>query len=159
MNDERTVERRLGPARAKTAHAWRALHNAGARLDIVSDWPGSFNEQRATPLAPLRNIALAIERGWHPDEALTMAKLARRAAVSRRTMERLFLAETRMTVGEWRRRVRLLHAVHRLAGGESVTSAALDAGYSSTSAFISVFRKAFGTTPGRYGPRRGTARE
>ena len=72
LNDERTVERRLGPARAKTAHAWRALHNAGARLDIVSDWPGSFNEQRATPLAPLRNIALAIERGWHPEEALTI---------------------------------------------------------------------------------------
>ena len=72
VNDMRTVERRLGPERAKTAHAWRSLRDAGARLDLVSDWPGSFNEQRATPLAPLQNIALAVERAWHPEEALTV---------------------------------------------------------------------------------------
>src|SRR5205814_3905741 len=53
------------------------LARAGARLDIVSDWPGSFNEQRATPHAPLENIALAMTRAargtdapWHPEEAL-----------------------------------------------------------------------------------------
>ena len=72
VNDAARVERKLGPDRARTAHAWRSLARAGARLDIVSDWPGSFNEQRATPLAPLENIALAIERAWHPDEALTI---------------------------------------------------------------------------------------
>jgi predicted amidohydrolase YtcJ len=83
VNDLRAVDRRLGPERAKTAHAWRALADAGARLDIVSDWPGSFNEQRATPLAPLENIALAMTReapdgspkgGWHPDQRLTVAE-------------------------------------------------------------------------------------
>ena len=42
----------------------------------MSDWPGSFNEQRATPLAPLENIAYAVARGpiggpaWHPEEAV-----------------------------------------------------------------------------------------
>ncbi|MBV9495232.1 MAG: helix-turn-helix domain-containing protein [Acidobacteria bacterium] len=36
-----------------------------------------------------------------------------------------------------------------LAAGESVTNAALDAGYASTSAFIAAFRKTFGTTPGK----------
>jgi predicted amidohydrolase YtcJ len=83
VNDLRNVDRRLGPERARTAHAWRSLADAGARLDIVSDWPGSFNEQRATPLAPLENIALAITReapdgtpkgGWHPDQRLTVAE-------------------------------------------------------------------------------------
>ncbi|HYK96925.1 MAG TPA: amidohydrolase family protein, partial [Candidatus Acidoferrales bacterium] len=72
LNDIGSVERRLGPERARTAHAWRSLARAGARLDIVSDWPGSYNEQRATPLAPLENIAHAIERAWHPEEALTV---------------------------------------------------------------------------------------
>jgi len=72
MNDARSVERRLGPERSKTAHAWRSLLDSGARLDLVSDWPGSFNEQRATPLAPLENIALAVGREWHPDQALTV---------------------------------------------------------------------------------------
>jgi predicted amidohydrolase YtcJ len=72
MNDARSVERRLGPERSKTAHAWRSLLDSGARLDLVSDWPGSFNEQRATPLAPLENVALAVGREWHPDQALTV---------------------------------------------------------------------------------------
>ena len=72
LNDIKTVDRKLGPERARTAHAWRSLAKAGARLDIVSDWPGSYNEQRATPLAPLENIAYAIERAWHPEEALTI---------------------------------------------------------------------------------------
>lgn len=95
----------------------------------------------------LRLAALLEER---PDEAGSVAALARRVGASRRTIERPFLAETKMTVGEWRRRLRLLHALRLLAGDDSVTSAALDAGYSSTSAFIAAFKKAFGTTPGRY---------
>jgi AraC-like DNA-binding protein len=37
-----------------------------------------------------------------------------------------------------------------LASGDKVTAAALEAGYSSTSAFISMFRKQLGTTPTRY---------
>ena len=81
VSDLGAVDRKLGPERAKTAHAWRALIDAGARLDIVSDWPGSYNEQRATPLDPLENIALAMTRqspdgspagGWHPDQRLTV---------------------------------------------------------------------------------------
>ena len=74
VNDAASVERRLGPERARTAHAWRSLKDAGARLDLVSDWPGSFNEQRATPLAPLENIALAVTREWHPEQRLTVAE-------------------------------------------------------------------------------------
>jgi AraC-like DNA-binding protein len=85
-----------------------------------------------------------------PADSRSVAVLARKAGASRRTVERLFLAETKMTVGEWRRRLRLLHAVRLLGAGESVTNASLDAGYSSTSAFIAAFKRAFGTTPGRY---------
>ena len=65
-------------------------------------------------------------------------------------MERLFLAETKMTAGEWRRRLRLLHGVRLLAGGESVSNAAIRAGYASTSAFIAAFKRTFGMTPSRY---------
>jgi predicted amidohydrolase YtcJ len=77
----RTADRSLGPERAKTAHAWRQLKDAGVRLNIVSDWPGSYNEQEPTPLAPLENIFMAVTRqsldgrppgGWHPAERLTL---------------------------------------------------------------------------------------
>jgi hypothetical protein len=81
VHDLRSVDRKLGPERARTAHAWRSLRDAGALLEIVSDWPGSYNEQRATPLAPLENIALAMTRadaegspagGWHAEERFTV---------------------------------------------------------------------------------------
>lgn len=85
-----------------------------------------------------------------PDDDRSVAELSRRAGASRRTIERLFLAEAKMTVGEWRRRLRLLHGVRLLAGGESVTNAAIDAGYASTSAFIAAFKRTFGVTPSRY---------
>src|SRR4051812_45126519 len=85
-----------------------------------------------------------------PADDRTVAALARQAGASRRTIERVFVAETAMTVAEWRRRLRLLHAVRRLAEGEPVTGVALESGYSSVSAFIAVFKKAFGATPSRY---------
>jgi AraC-like DNA-binding protein len=95
----------------------------------------------------LRLAAMLQER---PEEGESIAALSRSAGASRRTMERLFLDETKMTVGEWRRRLRLLHGVTLLARDESVTRVALAAGYSSTSAFIAAFKKAFGETPGKY---------
>ena len=77
VNDVKTVEAKLGRDRAKTAHAWRSLARAGAKIDIVSDWPGSYNEQRATPLAPLQNIGYAVGREWHPEEALSVDEALR----------------------------------------------------------------------------------
>ena len=85
-----------------------------------------------------------------PADRSSLDALAHRVGASRRTLERLFVAETGMRIGDWRRRVRLLHAVRRLAEGESVTNAASESGYASVSAFVAVFRKTFGTTPGRY---------
>jgi AraC-like DNA-binding protein len=55
-----------------------------------------------------------------------------------------------MTSSKWRQQLRLLHAMQLLASGGKVTGGALGAGYNSTSAFISMFRKQLGTTPTRY---------
>ena len=85
-----------------------------------------------------------------PGDTATVGVLARQVGASRRTIERLFAQETGLTVAEWRRRLRLLHAVRLLAEGEPVTTVALQIGYSSVSAFIAVFKKAFGATPSRY---------
>jgi len=90
-----------------------------------------------------------------PETSAPVGALSRRAGASRRTIERLFVRETGLTLAEWRRRLRLLHAVRLLAEGGGVTAAALAVGYSSVSAFIAVFKKEFGTTPARYGSRTG----
>jgi AraC-like DNA-binding protein len=43
-----------------------------------------------------------------------------------------------------------LRALERLAAGDPVTTVALDLGYDSPSAFITMFRSRLGATPGRY---------
>jgi AraC-like DNA-binding protein len=86
-----------------------------------------------------------------PETGASVGALARAAGTSARTIERLFLVETKMTIGDWRRQLRLLHAVRLLASGSAVGASARAAGYASPSAFIAAFRKKFGKTPRRYG--------
>jgi len=69
---------------------------------------------------------------------------------SSRTLARLFKKETGLGFREWRQQLRLLKAIELLAMGNDVTSIALTLGYQSPSAFISMFRRVLGTTPGRY---------
>jgi AraC-like DNA-binding protein/quercetin dioxygenase-like cupin family protein len=85
-----------------------------------------------------------------PGEQWTLETLCEDCGASKRTIERLFLAETGLTFTRWRQQLRLLHAMQLLASGEKVSGAALDAGYSSPSAFISMFKRQLGTTPIRY---------
>jgi AraC-like DNA-binding protein len=85
-----------------------------------------------------------------PADRRPLAAIARDTGASVRTLERLFHHETGLTLGAWRQRARLLRGMESMAKGHSVTRAGLDAGYDGTSAFISAFRRAFGTTPGRY---------
>jgi len=80
----------------------------------------------------------------------SLDRLARETGASKRTLERRFRAETGMALGRWRQRLRLLQALRLLAEGQPVTSVALEVGYQSTSAFISMFKKAMGATPFRY---------
>jgi AraC-like DNA-binding protein len=79
----------------------------------------------------------------------SIAALARKAGASLRTLERCFVAETGASVGDWRRRVRLFHALRLLEGGASVTAVALEVGYASTSAFSHAFARQFGRSPSR----------
>lgn len=84
----------------------------------------------------------------------SISMLARKAGASLRTIERCFVAETGASVGDWRRRVRLFHALRLLEGGASVTTVALEVGYASTSAFSHAFMRQFGRPPSRRLPAR-----
>lgn len=71
---------------------------------------------------------------------------------SSRTISRLFQKECGLSFREWRQRLRLLASLNLLEQGQSVTSVAYSMGYDSPSAFIAMFKKQLGATPGEYLP-------
>ena len=86
----------------------------------------------------------------NPSDQRDIDKWADLAGMSRRSFTRAFKRETGMGVALWRQQVRLLEALSLLSTGSSVTSAALDVGYESASAFCAMFQRAFGVSPSKY---------
>lgn len=85
-----------------------------------------------------------------PDDRRSLAEWGRQVGAGERTLARLFARETGLGFRAWRRRLRLQHALRRLAEGGAVTAVALDCGYDSVSAFVAAFRRELGRSPGRY---------
>ena len=117
---------------------------------------GSFeagSESSPPSASPPRDPRAQRAAEWlrrNPDAAANLSDVARRAGAGKRTLERLFLRETGMSLGSFREQVRLMRSLELLAAGGSVTEVALSVGYASPSAFIARFRQVLGTTPGRY---------
>lgn len=124
-----------------------------------------LDEVAALPVEPLglphpsdprvRRITDAILADLADDRSLTA--WAGWSGITPRTLSRRFVAETGFGFSEWRQRARALRAVELLADGAAVTTIAIDLGYDNVSAFIGMFRRVMGTTPGRYFPSRATA--
>ncbi|MEU0032218.1 helix-turn-helix transcriptional regulator [Streptomyces sp. NPDC006335] len=113
---------------------------------------------RASPQQPLRLPAAADPRlaavcalvHADPADPHTLAALGAATGASERTLSRLFRAEFGMTFPQWRTQSRLYHALRMLADDIPVTTVAHRCGWSSASAFIDVFRRSFGYTPGTH---------
>ena len=86
----------------------------------------------------------------NPADNCSLEQWGRKVGAASRTLARIFQSDTRMSFRQWRQQIRILEALKRLAGKQSVTAVALGLGYDSPSAFIAMFRKAMGTTPGKY---------
>ncbi|QIJ60865.1 helix-turn-helix transcriptional regulator [Streptomyces sp. JB150] len=102
-----------------------------------------------TPSSPLLRTVCDLLRS-DPSDNRTLAELGREAGASDRTLSRLFRSDLGMTFPQWRTQLRLHHALVLLAEKVPVTTVANQCGWSSTSAFIDVFRRAFGHTPGTH---------
>lgn len=86
----------------------------------------------------------------NPGDKRDLEALAMIAGASSRTLSRLFVRETGLTFGAWRKRLLLQEAIDRLVKGQNVTRVAFDLGYHSLSAFIEMFRQSLGASPGQY---------
>ena len=117
-----------------------------------------IDQLRLLPQAPLqvpmptdpRARALADRLAADPAGAADVGEAAAAVGASRRTLERLFRAETGLSIGRWRQRRRLVHALQLLAEGHSVTHVAHAVGYSTPSAFTVMFHAELGAAPSRY---------
>ncbi|MCB1482962.1 MAG: helix-turn-helix transcriptional regulator [Rhodobiaceae bacterium] len=83
----------------------------------------------------------------NPSPHSTIDAWARSAGMSRRSFTRAFLRGAGVSLSTWQRQAILFAALPRLAEGEAVTSVALDLGYESVAAFITMFRKTLGAPP------------
>ncbi|WP_144174774.1 helix-turn-helix domain-containing protein [Pseudomonas sp. Kh13] len=116
------------------------------------------DEIRAMPQLPLSaplpsepRLARSCQRFLDaPTQRISISEMADWSSMSRRTFTRNFREETGMSFVSWRQQVCLLEATSRLSNGSSITEVAIDLGYSSPSAFTSVFRRNLGDSPGRY---------
>jgi AraC-like DNA-binding protein len=127
------------PAEARLAGLVVDLMLAARPIDLALPLP---RDRRARALAE-RLLASSADPA-------PLAELARHAGASLRTLQRLFPAETGLTLEAWRQKARLIAGAAALSVGAAVTAAALDCGYESPSAFITAFKRQFGVTPGRF---------
>ena len=112
---------------------------------------GSYLPATDDPL--LASVLQALEDD--PGDNRSLAELARTANTTERTLVRRCQRNLGITFAEWRQRLRVVKSLPRLEAGEKVESIALDLGYSSSSAFIAMFRRLMGVTPAEF--RKGTA--
>lgn len=135
----------LPDAETKTGHA-RLLYQV--LLEELSAMPVSGLSLPITTNSRMKAIAEAVIDD--PSERKTLSDWAKFAKMSRRSLERLVKQETGLSFGRWKQQLHLIMAIQQLTEGATVQQTAWDLGYESVTAFITMFKKAMGTSPGRY---------
>lgn len=86
----------------------------------------------------------------NPADSRPLEQWGQLVGASSRTLTRLFQRQTGIGFSQWRQQLRLQQAIQYLAEGQTVTTTAMTLGYDSASAFIHMFQKQLGVTPGEY---------
>lgn len=163
------TEARMLPAQCAAIAVTPLLRELIVRsAQLTADPPQDGAEPHLTALL-LNEIATAPTGGLHlpmpteprlrtiftsmmenPAHRGTIESWARHAGLSERTLARVVAAETGMSFGRWRQQLNLILAMQWMAAGASVQQVALDLGYESAGSFVTMFRKALGSSPARY---------
>lgn len=97
---------------------------------------------------PLQSLAYRILDV--PGRSETLTEHARSLRMSPRTLERKFKLETGLPLRSFRRQAKLLKALELLSAGTPISKISDVLGFGEPSAFIAMFKTAYGVTPGRY---------
>ncbi len=120
---------------------------AEATITLLADRLADESDAPVHLPLPTDPVAMQVAAAIMSEPALGLDDHLLVANASRRTLERRFSTETRMSLGQWRRRARILAAVAQLGQGNSVTQVAVTVGYASPSSFVSAFRAELGSPP------------
>lgn len=101
-----------------------------------------------------RLSGLLSELEQNPGDNRSVKQLARALGMTERTLARRCRKELGITLLEWRQRLRIIKALGLLEEGAHVEHIALELGYSSSSAFIAMFKRLMGKTPAQFHPIR-----
>lgn len=101
------------------------------------------------PRSDNRNLQTAIDLTWHyMGDSITFSRIASEAAISERSLARIFADETGMTWRQLLRRMRMIRAMELLGNtDQSIAGIALDCGYQSQSSFNAAFTEYSHMTP------------
>jgi AraC-like DNA-binding protein/quercetin dioxygenase-like cupin family protein len=86
----------------------------------------------------------------NPSSSPSIEHFATRAGVSARTLQRIFLHDTGLTVSQWRSAYRMSLATRMLLEGHNTTYIANHCGYETTIGFARAFARTVGIPPGRW---------
>ena len=118
---------------------------------LFDELPQQPEQQLQLPVSTHPKIRLMVEMmEAEPAQWQTLSQWASRFAMSERNLARLVVKETGLNFRRWRHQLQLILALQMLVRGLNVQQVALSLGYDSTTAFITMFRKGPGQTPGRY---------
>lgn len=92
----------------------------------------------------------------HPADDKSLSQWASDLGASSKTLGRRFERCLGLSFRRWREQLRLHQAIEALALGHSVTRVALDLGYDSLPAFIQMFKRLTGVTPGKFHQQGGS---
>ena len=122
----------------------------GIMLDRLATAPTATEQLHLSMPSHQRLCQIADRLVADPSDRTTMSEWARKVGMSERTLFRLLSKETGMSFGRWRQQFQLMLALKRLSEGASVQVVAFEIGYESSSAFVTMFRKALGKPPLRF---------
>jgi len=156
------LDRLRGSAAICEPHACFSLADEQAYVGIlnalasgITDWPAAraaidARLSGAGPV-PMDPRVKAVRSILHQDAGgrITLASLATHAGLSESRLRHLFKQVTGVPLRRYRIWVAMRLALQRIATGETLTTAAMDAGFSSSAHFSTAFRDMFGMEPSR----------
>lgn len=136
--------------------SWGEMYELTAKKNRLMDFLlDQIEDARHAPLylnmpKDKRLVKISTHLSKNPGDNTTLEQWSANVGATPRTINRVFNKETHMGFVQWRQRLRILYSLDRIEQGQDIETIALNLGYESSSAFITMFKKHLGSSPKQY---------